>query len=144
MHIAISNPTPIDSDNGLQLVGTKPISEPMRTWTPRNRLQWNIYRNSNIFLSRKSVWNVIWKMAFILFRPQCVRICREQSRPRQIKTIISQATFLIKFCWMNVIAFACKFHWLCSQWSKFTRPALVQIGAEQAKRQNLSHCWMMA
>ena len=42
-------------------------------WIPRNKLQWNSNWNSYIFIERKSVWNVIWKMAAILSHPQCVK-----------------------------------------------------------------------
>ena len=40
--------------------------------TLRNKLQWNINRNS-LFHSRKCTWNVVCEMASILSRPQCVQ-----------------------------------------------------------------------
>ena len=48
-------------------------------WTPKNKLdeqtmnkQWNYYRNSYIFIQENPLENVVWKMASILSRPQCV------------------------------------------------------------------------
>ena len=40
--------------------------------TPRNKLQWNFNRYSNIFIQENPFQNVVWKMAAILSRPQCV------------------------------------------------------------------------
>ena len=44
-------------------------------WTIRDTLQWNCYRNSNIFIQENAFENVIYEMyemASILSRPQCV------------------------------------------------------------------------
>ena len=41
-------------------------------WTPGNRIQWNLNRNSYIFIQENALENVVWKMAAILSRPQCV------------------------------------------------------------------------
>ena len=57
-------------------------------WTPRNKLQWNVNRNSYIFIQENPFENVVWKMAAILSRPQCVKggslviafVCRTGSR----------------------------------------------------------------
>ena len=40
----------------------------------RNKLQWNFNRYSNIFIQENPCHNVVWKMAAILSRPQCVKI----------------------------------------------------------------------
>ena len=42
-------------------------------WTLRNKLQWNFNRNSYIFIQENAFENVVWKMAAILSRPQCVK-----------------------------------------------------------------------
>ena len=60
-----------------RLVGAKPLSEPMleySNWTLKNKLQRNLYRNSNIFIQENAFQNVVWKMAAILSRPQCVNV----------------------------------------------------------------------
>ena len=44
----------------------------MVNWTPRNKLQWNFNRSSYIFIQENAFENVVWKMAAILLRPQCV------------------------------------------------------------------------
>ena len=41
-------------------------------WTLRNKFQWNFNRNSCIFIQENALENVVWKMAAILSRPQCV------------------------------------------------------------------------
>ena len=43
-------------------------------WTLRNKLHWNFNRYSYIFIQENSFENVVWKMAAILSRPQCVKI----------------------------------------------------------------------
>ena len=42
-------------------------------WVLRNKLQWNLNRNSYIFIHENAFENVVWKMAAILCRPQCVK-----------------------------------------------------------------------
>ena len=72
-HICVGNITIIRSDNGLFLVSTKPLSEPMLQycWTLRNKFQWNIIWNSYIFIEENAFENVC-EMAAILSWPQCV------------------------------------------------------------------------
>ena len=41
-------------------------------WTLRNKVQWNRKQNSCIFIQENAFENVVWKMAAILSRPQCV------------------------------------------------------------------------
>ena len=41
-------------------------------WTIRNKPQWNLKRNSYIFTIENAFENVVWKMAAILSRRQCV------------------------------------------------------------------------
>ena len=46
-------------------------------WTIRNKLKWNLNRNSNIFIQEKVFECVVWEMAAILSRPQWVKnICQ--------------------------------------------------------------------
>ena len=71
--------------------GDKPLSEPMLEyyyWTLRNKLQWNLNRNSNIFIWENAFERVVCETASILSRPQCVNtmspsevIMCEQTRP---------------------------------------------------------------
>ena len=58
------------------LVGAKQLSEPMLEYfmrTIRNKLQWDFNRNLYIFVQENAFENVVWKMAAILSRPQCVK-----------------------------------------------------------------------
>ena len=41
-------------------------------WNLRNKLKWNSNRNSKVFIQENTFENVVWKMAAILSRPQCV------------------------------------------------------------------------
>ena len=77
-HICVSKLTIIGSDNGLS-----PDQRQATTWTNdgilsttgplRNKAQWNINRNSYIFIQENASENVVWKMAAMLSRPQCVK-----------------------------------------------------------------------
>ena len=42
-------------------------------WALRNKLQWNLNRNSYIFIQENAFENVVCEMASILSRPQCVK-----------------------------------------------------------------------
>ena len=42
-------------------------------WMLRIEFQWNINRNSNIFIQENALENVVCEMASILCRPQCVK-----------------------------------------------------------------------
>ena len=59
-----------------RLTGARPISEPMLdylvNWTLRNKLHWNLNRNSNIFIQENAFESVVCETAAILSRPQCV------------------------------------------------------------------------
>ena len=41
---------------------------------PLGKLQWNLNRNSHIFIQEYASENVVWKMAAILSRPKCVNL----------------------------------------------------------------------
>ena len=68
-------------------------------WTLRNKLQWNFNRNSYIFIQENVSVKVIWKMAAILFRPQCVNTCNISHRIRPYAMIYFsiKATLQYKF-----------------------------------------------
>ena len=50
-------------------------------WNSRNKLQWNFKRNSNIFIQENPFENIIWKMASILSRTQCVTVYWDVNGP---------------------------------------------------------------
>ena len=71
-HICVSTLTIIGSDDGLS-----PSLYLIKCWnivdyTLWNKLQWNLNRNLNISIQENAFENVVWKMAAILSRPQCV------------------------------------------------------------------------
>ena len=39
----------------------------------RNNVQWHINRNALVFFQENAFENIVWKMAAILYQPQCVR-----------------------------------------------------------------------
>ena len=83
-HICVSKLTITGSDDGL--------SQPNHylnqcwnivNWTLTNKLQWNVNRNSYIFIQENVSKNVVCKMADMLSQPQCVKgecvtICQQQ------------------------------------------------------------------
>ena len=77
-HICVSKLTIIGSDNGLSPGRRQAIiwtnAGILLIWTFRNKLQWNFKRYSDIFVEENAFENVIWKMAAILSRPQCVNL----------------------------------------------------------------------
>ena len=73
-HICVSKLTIVGSDNGLSPGRRQAI---IRTnagllWIGTLGLQWNLKQNSYIFIQENAFENVVWKMAAILSRPQCV------------------------------------------------------------------------
>ena len=42
-------------------------------WTPRNKLQWNFNRSSNIFIQENALDDVVCETVSTLSRPQCVK-----------------------------------------------------------------------
>ena len=43
-------------------------------WTLGNKVQWKCDRNSYIFIQENALENVVWEMASILSRPQCLKV----------------------------------------------------------------------
>ena len=76
-HICISDLTIISSDNGWSAQGHY-LNQCWNifNWTLRNKLQWNFMRNSNIFIRENGFECVVYKIASILPRPQCVNLIR--------------------------------------------------------------------
>ena len=76
-HICIGKLTIIGSDNSLSrwMAPSHYLNQCWNfvNWTLENKLQWNFNRNSNIFIQENTFENVVWKMAAILSRLQCVK-----------------------------------------------------------------------
>ena len=66
--------------------------------TLRNKLQWNINQNSYIFIQEIAFENVVWKIAAILSRPQCVNIelCLQQKLKGDMAIITTERNNNIK------------------------------------------------
>ena len=79
MHVCISNLTIIGSDNGLSPGRRQAIiwtnAGILLTWSLalRNKLHWNINRNSYIFTEWNGFENDTCEKSAILSRPQCVK-----------------------------------------------------------------------
>ena len=82
-HICVGNLTIIGSDNGLSPSHYLNQCWNIVNWTLRNKLQWNINRNSYIFIQENAFKNIIWKKAAILSRPRCVKMARDHSAFRK-------------------------------------------------------------
>ena len=80
MHVCFSKLTIIGSDNGLSLGRRQLPSHYLNQcwnivdWTLGNKLQWNLNRNSYIFIQENAFENVVWKMAAILSWLQCINV----------------------------------------------------------------------
>ena len=79
IHKCVNNLTNIASYNGL-LPGLPPSHYlhhcwNIVNWTLKNKLYWNFYWNSYIFIQENAFENVVWKMTATLSRPQCVNSC---------------------------------------------------------------------
>ena len=76
-HICVGKINIIGSDNGLSPRRRQAIIQSqcwnIVNWTLGNKPQWNFNRNSNIFIQENEFESVVWKMAAILSRPQCVK-----------------------------------------------------------------------
>ena len=73
-HICVNKLTIIGSDNGLsQSAPSHYLNQwwDIVNWNLRNKFQWNLERNSYIFIQENAFENVVCKMAVILSRPQC-------------------------------------------------------------------------
>ena len=58
------------------LFGTKPLSKPMQgycNWTLMNKLQWNSYQNTKLFIHENASENIVSEMGAILFRVRWVK-----------------------------------------------------------------------
>ena len=71
-YICFGKLTIIGSDNGL-VPGWNQWWN-LVNWTLRNKFQWNLKQNSYIFIQETAFETVICEMAFILSRPQCVKV----------------------------------------------------------------------
>ena len=76
-HICVSQLIIIGSDNGLSpdrrqaIIWNKWWN--IVIWTLGKKFQWNLNRNLYIFIQENAFENVVWKLAVILSRPQCVK-----------------------------------------------------------------------
>ena len=78
-HICVSKLSILGSDNGLspgrrQAIIWTNARVLLIYWTIRNKIQWHFNRNWYIFIQENAFENVLWKMATILSRPQCVKV----------------------------------------------------------------------
>ena len=71
-HICVSKLTVIGSPDHRQAIHYLKQRWNIVNWTRRNRFHWNVKWNELIFIQENAFENVVWKMAAILSRPQCV------------------------------------------------------------------------
>ena len=94
------------------LLGSKPLSEPLLTYSQLNhkeKNQCNINWSSNIFFQENVFETVVWKIAAILSQPQCVKSSETTIESLCyyfeyfISVIISclLAVFFLGLCWSN-------------------------------------------
>ena len=76
-HLYMSDLTIIGSDNEWLVPWSTPNNYlnqcwNITNWKLRNKLQWNLNRNSNIFIQEYAFGSVVWEMAAMLSWPKCV------------------------------------------------------------------------
>ena len=108
-HICVSKLTTIGSDNGLS-----PARRQAIIWNNAGiLLNWTLGTNFSELLSeidtflcvwimRKCFENVVWKMAAILSRPQCVNTLRPRQNGRHFPDDISEWIFWNENVWISI------------------------------------------
>ena len=102
-----------------------------------NNLQWNVNRNAILFIEPNATQVVVYKMAGILYRPQCDKTMR----PGRIFSIL-QSTSLNAFSYKKHFGFGVKIHIdevvqlsMCQQWFRDW------LGAEHTTSYCLHEWW---
>ena len=67
----------------------------------RNKFQWNLYRNSYIFIQQNVLQNVVWEMSAILYRPLCVNALKPRQNGRHFATNLFKYIFWYESCCLN-------------------------------------------
>ena len=113
-HICVSNLTIIGSDYGLS-APSHYLNQCWNFvyWTLRNKLQWNFNWNSNIFIQENAFESVVWEMAAILSRPQCVKDGREVCSLNDIKNWKQLWALLDPFSplYLNIFLWGFQYSW---------------------------------
>ena len=125
-HICVGKLTIIGSDNGVAWTAPSHYLNQcwiIVNWTLRNKLQWNLNRNSHIFIQENAFESVVCETAAILSQPQCVNCPPPLSglafhvKATIIPLFIGSNTFQI----CDVTAFWCIYVFVCvSKWLKLS------------------------
>ena len=99
-HICVSRQIIIGSDNGLS-----PGRRQAIIWTNAGILLINFNRNSYIFTQENPFENVVWKMAAILSRPQCVKAFRPDDNGRHFTDYIFKCIMILWFMQISLKPF---------------------------------------
>ena len=96
-HICVSKLTIIGSDIGLspgrhQAIIWTNAGIFFQHWTPRNKFQWHFNRNPYLFIQENSFESVVWKMAAMLYRPQCVNTIASQWDILEVAELLSESS----------------------------------------------------
>ena len=105
-HVCISKLSIIGSDNGLSQNHYLNQCWNIVNWTLENKPQWNLYRNSYIFIKENAFENVIWKMAAILSQPQCgdhtkLNFWSSFFLRNTVFMLVINAVPVISLCWLS-------------------------------------------
>ena len=88
-HICGSKLTTTGSDNGLSPSRYLNQCWNIVNWTLKNKLQWNLNRKFIYFHEENAFTIVVWKMAAILSRPQCVNLLMyDETRVMEIQICV--------------------------------------------------------
>ena len=85
-------------------------------WTLRNKLQWILNRNSNIFFQENALENVVSEMASIFSQPQCVNCSQPVGvKSCHTKVLNIQSGQILLWLTFMLACFLCQWHLLQGQ-----------------------------
>ena len=126
-HICVGNLTTFGSDNGLS--PGRPLSEPMLesvNLTLMNKHRWNFNRESFIFIQENALEAVVYEMAAILSRPQCVNMISWS-----ITSTLKRKCRHFDEIFITGCTGSCHFDdFQCSQWWKFHQNEDISVSVE--------------
>ena len=98
MHIYVGKLTIISSDNGLSPGWRQNLNQCWNIvdWILKNKLQWNLNWNSNIFIEENTFENVICEMLSISSRPECVNTLRSWTKWPPFWRLVFKFIFLFQ------------------------------------------------
>ena len=100
-HMYVGNLTIIGSDNGLSPGRRQAIiwiNAGILLFDPYEKVHWNVYQNSYIFIQENACENIVCEMVVILSPPLCIKYSGVGSRTHSMSLKISKRFYWGEFC----------------------------------------------